>query len=205
MIRLLLADDDELVLESLSIILGHDPRFEVTGTAEDGQKALNLLEETPVDIVLLDIQMPHLDGITTCEKIKEKWPSLKVIMLTTFHDYKNIHLSLKAGASGYLLKSDPTEKQMETIMAVHGGLSIISSEALKGFQEEPEEDCLTRREQEVMVLVANGLSNKEIAAKLYIGEGTVRNTLSVILDKLMLRDRTQLAISYWQRKTGKES
>lgn len=204
MIRLFLVDDDPLVLESLSIILGADPHFQVLGVASHGQEALTSLEKLTVDIVLLDIQMPVMNGINTCEKIKEKWPLIKVVMLTTFHDYQNIHLSLKAGASGYLLKSDDTGKQKETLKAVFGGLSIISTQALKGFQEETKEEILTNREQELMILVANGFSNKEMAEKLSISEGTVRNNLSVILEKLMLRDRTQLAIYYWQRKTGQE-
>lgn len=204
MIRLFLVDDDPLVLESLSIILGHDPYFQVLGVANNGEEALASLEKLTVDIVLLDIQMPGMGGITACEKIKETWPQIKVVMLTTFHDYQNIHLSLKAGASGYLLKSDDTPKQKETLKAVFGGLSIISTQALKGFQEETKEALLTHREQELMILVANGFSNKEMAEKLSISEGTVRNSLSVILEKLMLRDRTQLAIYYWQRKTGQE-
>lgn len=202
MIRIVIVDDDALVIESLSIILGADREFVVVGSAENGQEAVKLIESTQADIILMDIQMPVMDGIIACEKIKERYPEIRIIMLTTFHDYKNIHLSLKAGASGYLLKSDSTEKQKLTIKSVHAGLPIISEDALAGFREEEKGLSLTARERDVMELVANGFSNKEIADRLFISEGTMRNILSVILGKMELRDRTQLAIYYWQSKTG---
>ena len=153
-------------------------------------------------MVLMDIQMPGMDGISACRVIKKINKDIKIIMLTTFHDYKNIHQSLQAGASGYLLKSDDTEKQIITIKTVYAGLSIISEKALKSFSESQEKNNLTARENEILELIANGFSNKEISKQIYISEGTVRNTISTILEKLELRDRTQLAIYYWQTKNG---
>lgn len=201
-LKLLIVDDDQLVIDSLCIILSTDDDFEVIGYALNGEEAIDFCKKHPVDIVLMDIQMPVMDGITACRVIKKQYPHIKIIMLTTFHDYKNIHQSLLSGASGYLLKSDDTEKQIATIKAVYSGFPIISEEALKSYAETERDQQLTPRENEIVELIANGKSNKEIARQLFISEGTVRNTISIILDKLELRDRTQLAIYYWQRKTS---
>lgn len=199
--KILIVDDDEMVVESLDIILSTDPELEIAGHASNGEEAVEFCRDHRVDLVLMDIQMPVMDGIGACWAIKKSHPNIKIIMLTTFHDYKNIHQSLQAGASGYLLKSDDIEKQKTTIKTVYAGLPIISEEALKSFRETKKESLLTSRENDILELIANGLSNKEIARQLYISEGTVRNTISIILEKLELRDRTQLAIYYWQMKT----
>src|SRR5690554_4120166 len=198
--KILIADDDEMVIESLDIILSTEQTFEIIGHALNGNQAIEFCKKNPVDVVLMDIQMPVMDGISACRLIKKNKPAIKIIMLTTFHDYKNIHQSLQAGASGYLLKSDEIKKQKTTIKTVYAGLPIISEEALKSFTETRETSCLTPRENDILEYIANGLSNKEIAHQIYISEGTVRNTISSILDKLELRDRTQLAIYYWQNK-----
>lgn len=198
--RILLVDDDSLVLESLEIILSSEKSIQVAGKVSNGSEALHFVESHPIDIVLMDIQMPLMDGIEATRHIKETFPTIKIIMLTTFHDYRNIHRSLQAGASGYLLKSDDTHKQIKTIKAVYEGLPVISEAALKEFSNTGMSEELTRRENEILIQVANGLSNKEIADQLYISEGTVRNNISSILEKLQLRDRTQLAIFYWQNK-----
>jgi len=223
--KVLIVDDDEIVVESLSIILSADAEFEIVGHAFNGDEAVEFCEKGKagnnradnkdkaddkdrgdnkdrggVDVVLMDIQMPVMDGISACRIIKKSNPDIKIIMLTTFHDYKNIHQSLQAGASGYLLKSDDVEIQKATIKNVYAGLSIISEDALKSFSETKKASLLTPRENDILELIANGLSNKEIAGQLFISEGTLRNTISVILEKLELRDRTQLAIYYWQMK-----
>ncbi|WP_332447786.1 response regulator transcription factor [Sphaerochaeta sp.] len=200
--RLLLVDDDALVLESLSVLFSEDPELHVAATALNGAEALVKLQSLHVDIVLLDIQMPVMDGFETAERVREQYPQVKILMLTTFADYRSLHRCLEVGASGFLLKSDPTEKQILTIKAVYQGLPVISEQALRRFSEDPLFPDLTKREQEVLVHVAQGLSNKEISSRLCISEGTVRNIISVMLDKLGVRDRTQLAISYWQQKTG---
>jgi DNA-binding NarL/FixJ family response regulator len=196
--KILIVDDDENVVDSLDIILSTEKEFEIIGHAYHGDEAITFCENNPVDVILMDIQMPIKDGISACRIIKKSNPSMKIIMLTTFHDYKNIHQSLQAGASGYLLKSDDTQKQIATIKAVYAGLPIISEDALKSFSEAKKVSPLTPKENEILELIANGLNNKEIATQLYISEGTVRNNISVILEKLILRDRTQLAIYYWQ-------
>lgn len=200
--KLLIVDDDKIVIESLDVILSVDDEFEITGHALNGNEAIDFCEKNNVDVVLMDIQMPVMDGISACRIIRKIKPDIKIIMLTTFHDYKNIHQSLLAGASGYLLKSDDTEKQKNTIKAVYAGLPIISEDALKSFSEYQKSRLLTPRENDILELIASGLNNKEIANQLYIGEGTVRNNISIILEKLELRDRTQLAIFYWQAKTN---
>ncbi len=200
--KILIADDDEMVLESLDIILSTDPTLEIIGKATNGNEAIEFCKNNTVDVVLMDIQMPVMDGIGACRVIKKINPDIKIIMLTTFNDYKNINQSLHAGASGYLLKSDDTEKQIMTIKAVYAGLPIISEKALKSFSKSKIDNCLTPREMDILELIANGFSNNEIAQQLYISEGTVRNIISIILDKLELRDRTQLAIYYWQTKVN---
>ncbi len=200
--KILIADDDEMVIEGFDIILSTDSEFEIIGHAVNGNEAIEFCTNNHVDIVLMDIQMPVMDGISACRTIKKSNSDTKIIMLTTFHDYKNIHQSLQAGACGYLLKSDDIEKQKMTIKAVYAGLPIISEEALKSFTEMKKTNHLTSRENDILELIANGFSNKEIAKQLYISEGTVRNTISIILEKLELRDRTQLAIYYWQIKTN---
>lgn len=201
-IKLFIVDDDTLVVESLEILLSSDRNIEAIGSASDGAEALVKLASLKPDIVLMDIQMPGMDGIQAAQRIKETYPAIKVIMLTTFHDYRNIHRSLQAGASGYLLKSDDTARQLRTIKAVYEGFPVISESALKEFSASKTMAELTQRENEVLVSLANGLSNREIAEALYISEGTVRNNISIILDKLQLRDRTQLAIYYWQNRGG---
>ncbi len=199
--KLLLVDDDALVLESLSILFSVDSELHIVGTATNGSEALSFLQQMMVDVVLLDIQMPVMDGIETTQRLRSLYPKLKVLMLTTFADYRTLHRCLEAGAHGFLLKSDPTEKQIMTIKAVQQGLPVISEDALKSFSEQQGFSDLSKRENEVLVHLAQGLSNKEIASRLCLSEGTVRNVISVMLDKLDLRDRTQLAISYWQQKS----
>jgi len=200
-LKLLLVDDDALVLESLEILLSEDPSIVIAGKAEQGAQALSFLQNHPVDMVLLDIQMPVMDGIETLQRIRAEFPRVKILMLTTFADYRTLHRCLESGASGFLLKSDSTEKQILTIKAVHQGLPVISEQALRSFSDDQLFSDLKEREQEVLMQLAQGLSNKEIAIRLCMSEGTVRNMISVMLDKLDLRDRTQLAIAYWQRKS----
>ncbi len=198
--NILLVDDDALVIESLGIILSSDPALTIAGSVTNGHDAVAFVRGHTVDMVLMDIQMPGMDGIAATKMIHDEFPKIKIIMLTTFHDYQNIHRSLQAGASGYLLKSDDTKKQIMTIKSVYAGLPVISEEALRSLASSSPIEKLTQRENEIVVHVANGLSNKEIANRQFITEGTVRNAISTILEKLQVRDRTQLAIYYWQQK-----
>ncbi|NCC65084.1 MAG: response regulator transcription factor [Spirochaetia bacterium] len=199
--KLLLVDDDALVLESLSILFSVDSELHIVGSASNGSEALSFLQTSVVDVVLLDIQMPVMDGIETAQRMRALYPKVKILMLTTFADFRTLSRCLEAGAHGFLLKSDATEKQIMTIKAVYRGLPVISEEALKSFSTQPIFSDLTGRENEVLTHLAQGLSNKEIASRLCLSEGTVRNTVSVMLEKLNLRDRTQLAITYWQQKS----
>ncbi len=198
--NILLVDDDQLITQSFKTILSSVPEFTVVGCLHNGLEALRFVQKNPCDIILMDIKMPFMDGIEACSKIKKTHPDIKIIMLTTFRDFKNIHQALHAGANGYLLKSDDLEKQITTIKNVMAHQAIISEDALKAYTKHKADQLLTKRENDCMELIANGYSNKEIASRLYIGEGTIRNTISVILDKLNLRDRTQIAIYYWQMK-----
>ncbi|MDY4889133.1 MAG: response regulator transcription factor [Sphaerochaeta sp.] len=202
-IRILLVDDDSLVMESLEILFSTDTKIVIVGTATSGAQAIQFVHEHQVDMVLMDIQMPEMDGLTATKIIHDSFPQVKIIMLTTFHDYQNIHRSLQAGASGYILKSDDTQKQIMTIKSVYAGLPVISEKALLSYSEPLQQSGLSHRENEILYHVANGLSNKEIAEQLFITEGTVRNAISIILEKVQVRDRTQLAIYYWQQKGSK--
>ena len=196
--KILLVDDDQLITESLEIILSKDRDIKIIGSAKNGLEAVDFISKNDCDIVLMDIQMPIMNGIEACQKIKSMKPHVKIIMLTTFRDFRNVHQSLFSGASGYLLKSDDVSNQIETIKSVYRGQAIISEDALKAFTSRKMADMLTERENSCMELIAQGYSNKEISNVLYISEGTVRNVISVILDKLSLRDRTQIAIYYYQ-------
>jgi len=200
MMRLLLVDDDKLVTESLEAILSAQADIEVAGTCENGRESLAFLEEETVDIVLMDIRMPVMDGIEATARIKKEHPDVKVLVLTTFRDFRHVHQALYAGADGYMLKNDSVANQLENIRAVHAGRTMISREALAALTERKKDEELTERENECMALIAHGHTNKEIARRMYIGEGTVRNLISNMLDKLLLRDRTQIAIYYWQSR-----
>ena len=203
--RLLIVDDDGLIRDSLKMLFEAKERSWTVHTAENGLMAYEICynkeNETP-DIILMDIRMPVCDGVEATRKIKEAFPDMKIIMLTTFADEEYIASAIRAGADGYLLKSTPADGIIERIRAVEKGamvfdkgVKLTSAEQGKGMKSFAQ---LTNRENEVLAFVANGLSNNEIAAKLFLSQGTVRNTVSSILEKLELRDRTQLAVHYWK-------
>jgi len=200
-VNVIIVDDDPLVCQSLQLLLGKEADFTIVGTAADGKEAINLCQ-SDTDIVLMDIQMPVMDGIESTKVIREKFPEIKIMMLTTFRDEQNIRHALNAGAEGYVLKSTPVEKMADQIRALETGATILDSDVFKVIMEPDTAplEGLTNREADIVECVAQGLSNKEISDELFLSVGTVRNMLSIILDKLELRDRTQLAIYYWQRK-----
>ncbi|MGN8648107.1 response regulator [Gracilibacillus sp. HCP3S3_G5_1] len=200
--KVLIVDDDPLVCQSLQLLLGKEKDLTVVHIAANGQEAIECCQKEQPDVILMDIQMPLMDGIESTRKIKKQWPSIQIMMLTTFRDEKNIRLALKAGAEGYLLKSASIESMADQIKALKPGSTILANDVLKTIMEPDTKalEGLTERETDIAELVAQGLSNKEIAEQLFLSVGTVRNMLSVILDKLEIRDRTQLAIYYWQRK-----
>ncbi|GAS84682.1 response regulator transcription factor [Paenibacillus amylolyticus] len=207
LIQLILVDDDYFIRESLKVLLGLDSGIIVTGTASNGQEALELLEAgTPADVVLMDIRMPECDGVEGTQLIKVRFPEIQVLMLTTFDDDEYIIQALQNGASGYLLKNVPPERIIQGIKTVHNGDMLIHPDIARKLtgllrsattpltQNPIEAYGLTRMELAVAEAISEGLSNKEIAAKLFLSEGTVKNYVTDILGKLSLRDRTQIAI-----------
>ncbi|MBN2980180.1 MULTISPECIES: response regulator transcription factor [Cohnella] len=201
--KIVIVDDDPLVCQSLELLLGRERDIEVAGTASDGAAAIALCAKTQPDVALMDIRMPGADGIQATRQIKAQWPRIRIMMLTTFQDEQSIRLALLAGAEGYLIKSGKASGMAQQLRLLMSGTSVLDGDALKRLVQPDRErtEELTPREKEIAELVAHGCSNREIAAQLLIGEGTVRNTLSVVLDKLQLRDRTQLAIYYWRKPT----
>jgi DNA-binding NarL/FixJ family response regulator len=199
--KVLIVDDDTLVARSLKVLLSAEADMEVVDMAFDGAHAISACERHRPDAVLMDIRMSGMDGFEATRRIKELWPGIHVMMLTTFQDDRSLRLALQAGAEGYLLKSAPAAGMAEKLRALASGSAVIDAELFRRLAE-PEKipvEGLTLRETEVMELVAQGCSNREISERLFISEGTARNVLSSVLDKLELRDRTQLAIFYWRR------
>ena len=215
MIKILIADDQELIRQSLMIILDNVPDFEVVDCVADGMEVMASVKEEKPDVILMDIRMPRMDGVGCTQRLKELYPDIKIIILTTFDDDEYVFNALKFGASGYLLKGISMKELSDAIRKVYNGTAMINediaSKVVRLFSRMAQsnlairvEDELTRdlkpNEWDVIVLVGSGLSNKEISSRLNLSEGTVRNTLSNILSKLKLRDRTQLAI--WAVQTG---
>ena len=215
MIKILIADDQELIRQSLQIILDSEKDFEVTDTAANGVEGIRSIRKERPDVILMDIRMPEMDGVVCTQIIKENYPDIKIIILTTFDDDEYVFNALKYGASGYLLKGISMKELTEAIHKVYQGTAMINediaSKVVRLFSrmaqsnmtiqvDEQQSRDLKNSEWQIIVQVGSGLSNKEIAAKLNLSEGTVRNGLSTILSKLNLRDRTQLAI--WAVQTG---
>lgn len=200
----MIVDDDALIRDSLQLILDMEDDFQVIGTAINGQEALTLCEERLPDIVLMDVRMPVMDGVMGTRYLREQFPEVKVVILTTFKEENYIKEALKHGASGYILKSQPAESIVETLRSVAKGSMVLEAEvasSLTAFiddrqKADPEAFQVTAREMTVLELIGAGFSNKEIAMQLHLSEGTVRNHISALLEKLALRDRTQLAIFY---------
>lgn len=216
MISVLIVDDDPFIRESLKLLVGMDPDIKVSAVAEHGEEALALLEEgLPVNVVLMDIRMPVCDGVEGTRRIRERHSDVRVLMLTTFDDDEYIVEALRNGASGYLLKNIPPDRIIQGIKTVHDGNMLIHPDIARKLtgmlrptvqpvpkSAELEQFGLTPTEKKVVVLIAEGLSNKEIAGQLYLSEGTVKNYVTEILGKLNLRDRTQIAIFYLKKVQG---
>ncbi|MBS4172975.1 response regulator transcription factor [Bacillus sp. FJAT-49736] len=209
MIKIIIVDDQPLVREGLGSLLNLRPEIEVVGTAGDGLEALDIAQEKKPDIVLMDIRMPNMNGVEGTRALLDKLPNLKVLMLTTFNDSDLIYDALQQGASGYLLKDMSTDTIVQSIMTVFYGGIVLPRDFTNQVLEEKrrKEDTnsksdelpsllkeLTERELEVLKYLGLGLNNKEIANTLYITEGTVKNHVSNIIQKLNIRDRTQAAI-----------
>ena len=205
--KIIIVDDDCLVAGALKSILESNPDIEVTATGSDGEEACTLYREYLPDILLMDIRMKGMDGLEASRKILDEFPEAKILLLTTFSDDEYIVKALRLGTKGYLLKQDYASI-LPALQAVNSGQTVFGKEIVSKIPElirkEEKFDYssygINEREQEIIRLIADGYSNREIAAELFLSEGTIRNYLSTILDKLQLRDRTQVAVFYYQHR-----
>lgn len=204
-VRVLLVDDQSLFRAGLRTLLSTRAELEVVGDAENGQAALELAAATRPDVVLMDLKMPVLDGVAATRRLRVQHPDIRIVALTTFEDDELVFECLRAGAVGYLLKDAPIDRLVEAVLAAARGESVLQpSVASKVLAElsrlasaapaANELSKLSERERDVLRLIARGASNKEIAAALFLAEGTVKNHVTSILDKLEVGDRTQAAL-----------
>jgi DNA-binding NarL/FixJ family response regulator len=216
-IRVLIVDDQRLLCEGFRKLIEMEPNLEVVGIAGNGEEALATTEQliaidTAPNVVLMDVRMPEMDGITATKIFRERWPTIRIVILTTFDERELIHAGLRAGAAGYVLKDITAEQLSATIRGVAQGQVLlhpdVASEIIASLASGSSEPAvtdpayvgihdltqLTEREREILVLLARGASNREISETLYIASGTVKNHLSNILSKLGVRDRTQAAL-----------
>ena len=199
--RILLVDDENMLLDSLEIILSMNG-YEITGKANDGRAALEILTGVRPDIALVDLNMKGMGGIELIGKMKKLYPEIKILVLTTFYDDKNITEAISGGADGYLLKDSGKDAILGAIRQLKGGNTVLDGKVMQRLsllvnrnEKKSIADDLTEREKEICALLADGLNNKQIAEKLYISEGTVKNYISVIYEKTGIHDRVQLAIA----------
>lgn len=204
-INVLIVDDDELIRSSLQIILDLNENIKVAGTCANGDEAYKkVIATSDIDVILMDIRMPVCDGVLATKKILEVRKAIKIIILTTFDDDEYIFEALKNGAKGYLLKNVSPDKIIEAIKVVQQGNLLIhpsvatklSCMLQKGQENFLADYGLSESEVQIIKLIADGCTNKEIAEKIFLSEGTVKNKITDILNKLELRDRTQIAIFY---------
>ena len=205
--KIVIVDDDCLVTEALKTILEINEDVEVLATGTDGREAVSLYDQYRPEVLLMDIRMKNMSGLDASADILKKYPDANILLLTTFLDDEYIVKALRLGAKGYLLKQDYAGI-LPALRAVYSGQTVFGQEIVskipdliqknKGYDYEARD--INDREKEIIRLIANGYSNKEIAVEMYLSEGTIRNYLSSILDKLQLRDRTQVAVFYYQNR-----
>lgn len=202
-ISVLICDDDMLIREGLKMILNQFEEIEVCGTVQNGKEAVEFCKRLEPNVILLDVRMPDMDGVTATKEITEKTKT-KVIILTTFDEEEFIVQGIKNGAKGYLLKTTAPEKIVATIEMIHEGHTVFGEEILETMKTMLTSshattswtEVFTERELEIVRCISRGLSNKEISTELFISEGTIKNYISTILLKLGLKHRTQIAIQY---------
>lgn len=201
MIKVLFADDHEMVRIGVSAYLSAQPDIEVIAEADDGAPAVTLALELKPDIILMDLVMKEMDGIEATKQIIEEWPEAKIIIVTSFLDDEKVYPALEAGATSYMLKTSKADEIAKAIRATYAGQSILEPEVtgkimskMRNKQETELHDDLTEREMEVLLLIAQGKSNQEIADELFIALKTVKVHVSNILGKLEVQDRTQAVI-----------
>lgn len=206
-IKVIIADDSDFVRDGLNIILNIDDEFDVIGCAANGREAVNMAIKNKADVILMDIQMPEMSGIEATKEIVSRELG-KVLILTTFDDYDLVKQAINNGAKGYIMKNHTPDKLKQMIKSIYSGVNVLDekvfnkfTESLNGCSSNFDETLFTSRELEIIKLVADGLSNKDIATNLFISEGTVKNHISTILEKGGLSHRTQLAVYYL---TGKK-
>ena len=198
-IRILIVEDQTLMRQGLSTILDLEPGLKVLGQAADGEEGARLALELRPEVILMDVQMPGVNGVEATARICREWPEARIIILTTFDRDDYVFQGVRAGALGYLLKDTPAEQLVSTIRRVHSGEVFIqpeiASRALRELMHPQAKPLVTlsEREREVLVLLAQGQSNREIAERLVIAEGTVKNHVSNVLGKLQAENRTQAA------------
>jgi DNA-binding NarL/FixJ family response regulator len=204
MIRVLIADDDAIIREGLKMIIETQADLEFLGAASDGIKAVELCRRLRPDVVMLDIRMPVMDGILAAQEIMEEKLSLP-LLLTTFDEPDLILRALKAGVNGYILKNSPAERILSAIRSIYNGGTVFQADILEFIRSRVSnttmesnlfEILLSPRELDIVKLIAEGLSNKEIGERLFLTNGTVRNHISTILEKTGLEHRTQIAVQY---------
>lgn len=199
MIKILLADDVQILRAGLKAVIAGDSELKVVGEAANGKEALAMAVRLHPDVVLMDMRMPDFDGSYGTRQIKQALPDVKVLVLTTFDDQETVDRAIAAGADGYILKEMDNDKIVSSIRAVAGGMTVFCDNIFRSIkktvvQASPKDFGLTERETDFIRLICEGADNKEIAATLYLAEGTVRNGISRLLEKLHLKDRTQLAV-----------
>lgn len=204
MIRILICDDQTIVTEGLRVIFESDPEIEVIGIAHDGAQVIELIPKLKPNLVVMDLKMPIMNGVQATRIIRERFPDVHVLILTTYDDDEWVFDAIRSGAEGYLLKDTPREKLIAAIKdTVDGKTHIdpdVAGKLLTALQQSPKitnsavADQLSEREHDVLRLLAKGLNNAEIAQRLFLSEGTIRNYISEILAKLNVTDRTQAAL-----------
>lgn len=202
MIKVLIVDDIKILCQGLEVILKQESDIEVLGMAYNGKQAVEACDKLKPDVVLMDMRMPEYDGEYATKIIKERFPNIKVLILTTFDDEETVNRALSSGADGYILKESEDEKVISSIKSVYHGVTVLGNsvfQQMRGNIKEADKENqisldITEREREILSYIARGYSNKEIAAELHLAEGTLRNGISRLLEKLKLKDRTQLAV-----------
>lgn len=203
MIRIVICDDQEIVCQGLRTILSHDNRIQVIGIVNDGQQAIEMAIKHQPDLILMDLKMPGMNGIQATQHIHQRFPQIKILILTTYDDDEWLFDAIRAGANGYLLKDTPAQQLIESIVGTASGNNYIDPKitgkllnniAQQRQQTTPSHIQLTEREREILQRMARGLSNADIARELYLSEGTVRNYTSAIFARLGVSDRTQAVI-----------
>lgn len=203
-IRIIICDDDKLIRESLKILLPLKGDVEIVGEAENGEEAIDLCVQNQVDVALLDIRMPKLNGVQAVKRVVEKTDT-KCLIITTFDEEEYVNEAISYGAKGYILKNSSPEQIIDAINTVYNNNVVLNDSVLdkiQGKQAEPifKKYDFTEREKEIIVSISEGLSNKEISNKLFISEGTVRNYITNILEKTNLEHRTAIAVNYLKGK-----